>query len=277
MDPITALRYCNGLVLMGVALTALETVASRRDYAPGQILDWEVLKHSWAFALRRPFGPVLDLVLGYPGFMLLVGVELLASVAGLWILLYGGWPRDLNWLIFLLVLLFNFRSGYGLDGGDQMTGNVLGAVCLAGLLPNDQLALGAALWFIGLQSTLSYLTAGLYKLAGTGWRNGRGLLGVLSTRSYGSPRLSAYLAQRPTQMLAAAWSVIAFESLFPLALLGPEFAVVFLGVGVLFHLGNAAVMGLNNFLWAFTATYPAVYYCAVQTDGVKRLVFTRAW
>jgi hypothetical protein len=35
--------------------------------------------------------------------------------------------------------------------------------------------------------------------------------------------------------------------------------------------------GLNNFLWAFTATYPAVYYCAAQTDGVKRLVFTRAW
>jgi len=271
MNAVAALRVCNGLVLVGVALTALETLVSRRDYAPGQILDWEVLKHSWAFTLRRPLGPVLDRVLGYPGFMLLVGVQLLASVAGLWVLLHGGWPRGLDWLVFVLVLLFNFRSGYGLDGGDQMTGNVLGAICLAGLLPHDPLALGAALWFLGLQATLSYLTAGVYKIAGRDWRNGRGLLGVLSTRSYGSPRLSAYLARRPSQALAAAWSVIAFESLFPLAILaGPRGALVFLSIGVVFHLANAAVMGLNNFVWAFTATYPAVHYCAERMQTLLR-------
>jgi hypothetical protein len=271
MNAVAALRLCNGLVLVGVVLTALETLVSRRDYAPGQILDWEVLKHSWAFALGQPIGPVLDSVLGYPGFIVLVGVQLLASVAGLWILLHGGWPTGLNWVVFVIVLLFNFRSGYGLDGGDQMTGNVLGALCLAGLLPDDRLARGAALWFLGLQATLSYVTAGLYKIAGRDWRNGRGLLGVLSTRTYGSPRLSAYLARRPGQALAAAWSVIAFESLFPLAILaGPKGALVFLGIGVVFHLANAAVMGLNNFLWAFTATYPAVHYCAERLQALLR-------
>jgi hypothetical protein len=33
-----------------------------------------------------------------------------------------------------------------------------------------------------------------------------------------------------------------------------------LGMGVGFHLGCGLVMGLNRFLWAFTATYPAVFY-----------------
>jgi hypothetical protein len=271
MDAVTALRFCNGLVLVGVALTALETLASQRDYARGQVLDWEVLKHSWGFALRRPLGPVLDRVLGYPGFLIVVGVQLLASAAALGILLHGGWPRGLNWVVFVLVLLFNFRSGYGLDGADQMTGIVLGALCLAGLLPDAPDALGAALWFIGLQATLSYLTAGLYKIAGKDWRSGTGLLGVISTRSYGSRRLSAYLARHPSQALAAAWVVIAFESLFPLAILaGPKGALVFLSLGVVFHLGNAAVMGLNNFLWAFTATYPAVHYCAERMQTLLR-------
>lgn len=271
MNAVTALRFCNGLVLVGVVLAALETLASRRDYARGQMLDWEVMKHSWGFALRRPLGSVLDHILDYPEFLLLVGVQLLTSVAGLWILLRGGWPRGLNWVVFLLVLLFNFRSGFGLDGADQMTGNVLGALCLAGLLPDDPVALGAALWFIGLQASLSYLTAGLYKIAGKDWRSGAGLLGVVSTRSYGSARLSAYLERHPSHALAAAWSVIGFESLFPLAILaGPKGALVFLGIGVVFHLGNAAIMGLNNFVWAFTATYPAVYYCAERMQTLLR-------
>jgi hypothetical protein len=71
--------------------------------------------------------------------------------------------------------------------------------------------------------------------------------------------------------LATAWSVIAFESLFPLAILaGPKGALVFLGIGVMFHLANAAVMGLNNFVWAFTATYPAVHYCAERIQTLLR-------
>jgi hypothetical protein len=38
--------------------------------------------------------------------------------------------------------------------------------------------------------------------------------------------------------------------------------LLFLGWGVAFHLGCAVVMGLNNFLWAFIATYPALLFAA---------------
>jgi hypothetical protein len=53
--------------------------------------------------------------------------------------------------------------------------------------------------------------------------------------------------------------VIVFECTFPLAILSPRLALVFFGAGIAFHVGIAAVMGLNNFVWPFIATYPAVY------------------
>jgi hypothetical protein len=36
---------------------------------------------------------------------------------------------------------------------------------------------------------------------------------------------------------------------------------VVLGLGALFHLLNAFMMGLNKFFWAFVSTYPALIYC----------------
>jgi hypothetical protein len=33
---------------------------------------------------------------------------------------------------------------------------------------------------------------------------------------------------------------------------------IFLSIGVLFHMGIAVIMGLNDFLWPFLSTYPAI-------------------
>jgi hypothetical protein len=35
-----------------------------------------------------------------------------------------------------------------------------------------------------------------------------------------------------------------------------------------FHLGCALIMGLNSFLFAFTATYPAIYFVAGQVSSI---------
>ena len=37
-------------------------------------------------------------------------------------------------------------------------------------------------------------------------------------------------------------------------------AYAYLAAGLAFHTANAMVMGLNTFLWAFEATYPAIIY-----------------
>ena len=38
-------------------------------------------------------------------------------------------------------------------------------------------------------------------------------------------------------------------------------------MGLLFHMFNAFVMGLNKFFWAFLSTYPAILYCNYQIEG----------
>ena len=37
-------------------------------------------------------------------------------------------------------------------------------------------------------------------------------------------------------------------------------ALAVLAAALVFHAGNAAIMGLNTFVWAFAATYPAILW-----------------
>ena len=60
--------------------------------------------------------------------------------------------------------------------------------------------------------------------------------------------------------LAASWLVITLECGFPAALVAPELAIALLTIAGTFHVGNALVLGLNRFVWAWLAAYPALLY-----------------
>jgi len=54
------------------------------------------------------------------------------------------------------------------------------------------------------------------------------------------------------------------ECSFPLAIVvGSPPCLALVAWGVLFHLMNAVVMGLNSFFWAFVATCPPAIYCSI--------------
>jgi uncharacterized membrane protein (DUF485 family) len=75
------------------------------------------------------------------------------------------------------------------------------------------------------------------------------------------------LSEHSALARAATLAVLAWECAFPLVLVLPApFAYVMLALGVLFHVTNAVVMGLNTFVWSFVATYPAVIW-VVQHRG----------
>jgi hypothetical protein len=65
--------------------------------------------------------------------------------------------------------------------------------------------------------------------------------------------------------LWASWLVIVFECAFPLVLwVRPQGAALLLACGLAFHLCNALVLGLNRFLWAWLAGYPALLFWSGQ-------------
>jgi hypothetical protein len=89
---------------------------------------------------------------------------------------------------------------------------------------------------------------------------------VLNTASYGRRGVARMLGDAPRLARLLNWSVVAFECAFPIALIaGGRVALAFFAGGLLMHVGIALCMGLNSFLWAFVATYPAVLYAAAST------------
>lgn len=108
--------------------------------------------------------------------------------------------------------------------------------------------------YIALQLALSYVLAGVAKLRDRDWRAGTALPLIVALPHYGvPPRLAALLARAKL----AGYLMLAFELSFPLAYFAPwPYAVVALG----FHLANAFAFGLNRFLWAWLAAWPAVFY-----------------
>lgn len=168
------------------------------------------------------------------------------------------WGPALAGACCVLQLIVQNRLVFGLDGADQMLLIVWAGLALSQISP------AAGLTLIGGQALLAYYAAGVAKLAGAEWRSGSAAGLIVRTASHGSPAAAALLAVPPIGWLAS-WATIAFELLAPLLLLvGAAGALVFVAIAVSFHASVAWAMGLNNFVWAFAAALPALYFGAGQ-------------
>ncbi len=139
------------------------------------------------------------------------------------------------------------------------------------LLSDTPLVASYCLYFLTLQLCLSYFAAGFHKLGSREWRNGSALPGVLSTRLFGSPALAAWLHRRKLLSLSLSLGTIAWEMSIPVVLVAPrEICFCYFACGVMFHLSTALTMGLNKFVWAFFALYPAAIYCTMGPLSVAQ-------
>jgi hypothetical protein len=130
-------------------------------------------------------------------------------------------------------------------GSDAMTMQILLAWFVSMALPN--MAFGCLLYIL-IQLLLSYVVAGLSKLANPDWRDGVALRYFLKSSGY---------SISPTASLVLSWILILFECSFPLAVFFPR---PFLMLGLLFHIGNFLAFGLNRFFFVWLAAYPALLF-----------------
>lgn len=174
-------------------------------------------------------------------------------------LLVGSSPLLLGLAATYLLVALRFTGPYN-GGSDALT--LLSLLCLglAGCAHGDSLLAKAAVGYLVAQLLLSYCVAGLAKLKHPSWHTGGALQCFMALPKYAAPApVRAWLA-RPNVAKWAARSVLAFECSFPLALLSPTLCSVYLAIGAAFHLGNAAVLGLNRFLWAWLSLYPLLLW-----------------
>lgn len=167
----------------------------------------------------------------------------------------------LLWPVFMVEMFLDLRtSTFGRDGSDRMHILVFLALCVCYSF-TDLRARSIGLIFIALSSMLAYFVSGLVKAISQQWRTGRSIALVLCSENYGAPALGRWIAKNSRACQAACWSVIIFETTFPLLVLfGLMPTACVLLAGIFFHISIAAAMGLNGFVWSFPATYPAIVF-----------------
>lgn len=143
-------------------------------------------------------------------------------------------------------------------GSDGMLFCVLLALTLA-TEPVPGVVQEGAILFVAAQLLLSYMRAGLVKLRESGWWNGEALRAFLAIPAYGVP---SRLPRSRALLQCAGIGVLLFELSAPLALIGPNAALMYIAVAWCFHLATAGIFGLNRFLLAWSAALPSLWYAA---------------
>jgi hypothetical protein len=184
-----------------------------------------------------------------------------ASVVLLW---WGGQVSALPCLLIFVSSVHLFLvNPYGQTAAEQFTIILFGGLSVA-YASQSEFGRVTALWFIAAQCAICYAANGVHKLRSSVWRGGLAMQTIMATVMFGDSRCANLLARLPKAASFLCWCVIGWEVLFPLALLTPTAGLVFVSIGVAFHLATAVTMRLNNFLWAFPAAYPAVMFCGRQ-------------
>ncbi|WP_280362482.1 hypothetical protein [Nocardia wallacei] len=252
MTEYDSARWVLAICGIGLAYSAVRDLRAGREYAAGGILSWDVI----GAGRLRIFHPLL----AWRGYRWVLTAQLIAGGCSIAVFaLPVPVAAALAWTLAAACMLTLYRSAQGLDGADQMA--ALNTIAAAGALTAGGGVGRLLLAFLAGQLVLSYLIAGVAKVASPVWRNGSCLALILSTDSFGSPGLAAALRTRPALALLLAWGVIGFEVLFAGACALPGVPLwSFFAAGLVLHLTIAVTMGLVNFLFAFTAAYPALLY-----------------
>ncbi|HKV36892.1 MAG TPA: hypothetical protein VJP89_21305 [Pyrinomonadaceae bacterium] len=263
-DPANVYRLVALIAGIGILISTAEFISNWREYTHDGIFSWKILRERKLLLGNAQFTSLTECLFDVPGFLIVLAVRLLA-VTGMLVFIVVDHSLSPILLLFILVttLLINLRHSFGMDGSDQMSSLIVVILCIYSITPANPVVAHVGLWFIALQACLSYLASGLAKLVSVKWRSGKAIFEILNTKSYGRRDVASLIQKFPFLSFIFSWSVIVLETIFPVVLLGnkPVVLLFFLALTGM-HLSIALFMGLNSFFWAFTATYPAIYFCA---------------
>ncbi|MEE9386056.1 MAG: hypothetical protein V3V08_21810 [Nannocystaceae bacterium] len=257
MQAMQAMQWCGRLIAVAIVFQTIELLQLRRLTRNDGIWAWDAIKCDYE-GFPRPVSTMLAWVLHWRVYAHLLRLRLLFALVALWS------PHPwLWWLLFCFCLLASMRWRGTFNGGsDRMTLVVLASTCLASSFPDRPLVVLGSVLHIAVQAMLSYFVAGVGKFGSANWRTGRALPRFLRADGYDPPRAARHLLRGRSRAWIASWCIIFFECGSPLALAGPRCCLLFIGFAGLFHLVIFCVFGLNRFVFAWAATYPALYFAS---------------
>lgn len=260
-----AIELTAQLVAIVILIDTIETFFNIKEFRNNGIFSWKWLRqYKGITQRRRVIRKFADLFFGFRVWFSLLTLRWLAAIS---ILFFPnqGWISSVALLIlFIFGCLANFRRmPYRPLAPLRFTLIIIGALFLQSLVPTETVT-KACLWFIALQSCLSYATAGFVKLFNKDWLDGTGVLKAVNSKNLLVTKHSAIFFQKfPIISKFFNYFTLIIECLFPLVLVvGSPFFFIFLIWGVLFHFTNVVLLRLNNYFWAWISTYPAIIFIA---------------
>lgn len=252
----------TALLQVGAVLSIASIVHSLEFLFLRQTLGTKGIWQSRDLAAELPLGPRwqkrASFILDHRIFLIAQLVRM-AAVA-LWFLAPG--PLPLATMLFVhLLTLVRFRGSFN-GGSDSLMFYFLMLAVVGQASLHKQPSTQGAIWGLAMLLVFSYFRAGLAKIRRKNWRTGVALREFLTSSKYQKLPVIDAMTQSQSFLRIASWGIILFELTFPLALGSPFLAFCYICTGLIFHLANGAIFGLNRFLYAWISGYPALLYCA---------------
>lgn len=237
------------------------------DKRSKHFFDWDVLGLRPFFMKNKVAKKINTVLLSNQSYPVVLAVKLISSIGILFSYNYFEIQRIFILLLLVSTYLAYYRNIFGQDGSDQMFTIVITCTAIIFLFRENSFIVNLSIYFIAFQVTLAYFVAGVSKTFGESWRKGTAIYGITNTLSFGSSTFVNILHKNKYLSILMTWIVISWEIAFPIVFIGNSYIVVImLVIGLVFHLMNSEIMGLNSFFFAFLATYPSLIYSIHQIN-----------
>ena len=239
---IRILQMAIGAILLFEVVTNLPFAGYL--WGPNSITDG-----STSDLLGPTLGDVVDTVFTADAYIFGMLFILAISALGL---LFGYRTRIATFLTLISFSLLTIRLPELYNGGDNITRLML--IYMLFLLPHRAKFSSGPLrvWLhniavlaIIFQLIVMYTASGFFKSIGEWWREGTAMYYISQVQLYSLPGASK-LFSIPLIVYVATYVPMAYQLLFPMAIIS-RFKLPWIGLGILFHLGIAVLMGLVTF------------------------------
>ena len=259
MSAKMALMLVEKLAIIAMIFQAAEILKGAREWREGGIWSWSRLSLEYDKQTRE----LLNRLMNDNVFHRLLQGQIAVAAICFFVPGFSLLATILLTYLFGTTLLVAIRFRGSFNGGsDSMTLMTLLSLMIATAFARNHTAHIICLWFLTLQVCRSFLTSGVSKLKSRAWREGSAMKDLTTVSNYGPPNWARQFLSQGQNSKYLGVVVLGFELLFVTGLLNQDLAALFIGVALVFHLMNYYVFGLNRFVFAWLAVYPAFYYCS---------------
>ena len=204
---------------------------------------------STAFVVGRTLGSWLDRPFGTDLGTLAILIAIAAGALGL---IFGVRTRIATALTLLIFFMLGQRLPELGDGGDNIVQIVLVYMLFLVDGSKEPKPGSLSIWLhnvavlaIGVQVAILYMTSGMMKAYGPQWHHGIAMYYISRVQTFSLPGF-AEAFKNPFIVTVSTYGPMLYQAFFPVAILS-RFRLVWLSVGIFFHLGVAFFMGLVSF------------------------------